>query len=207
MGNEAELGEALAALKTHNLARIIEVSERAEKAVSIAEGRDESHAESRRKGLLDRLNTWIDILEGREEPNEEVQDCLLKIAGGMPLYVKDLVAQRESDGVVICFVFADMYGRETKWDGVATILIGDDKHQFAPYIDSFTVKKADFKRTAAGAGAAEKKGEMCAVGGIPYEIFTWRPKKHDTGRVKFVFRPDGVLSSTVQLRAEGIVTF
>jgi len=116
-----------------------------------------------------------------------------------PDYIKEVVAYREGDGVIIYFILGDEQGNMTTSDGSAVVTIEVDRGPLIPSLQLMRleipeIKKRDFRKTTVGVGVWKREVILYDVGRIKYVDFNVFPDlfHHKEGIVMVYFkRRDG----------------
>ncbi len=118
-----------------------------------------------------------------------------------PEYIKDVVAYKEGDGIVVYFLLSDANGQMTSAEGTYDLVITQKVSHYSygsfseENIELLSSRReahiADFQSAEVGMGAFAHKALLYPIGRIRYSDFKRSPEEHGTGKVEIRFRQDG----------------
>lgn len=116
-----------------------------------------------------------------------------------PEYIKDVVAYKEGDGVVVYYVLADANGQMTTAEGVYDLIISQEGNELLS--SRREAHSMDFQNTEVGMGAFAHKVLLYPVGRIRYSDFRRFQNDNGVGKVEIRFRQEGkpILSGSTTL--------
>ena len=109
-----------------------------------------------------------------------------------PDYVKEFVAYKEGDGLVIYFVLADASGAPTTADGKVAMSIVEETYTPGKQVKtlfntSFTLTRSQFVETTVGRGSFARTVVLCPLGRLRYSTFDAQPSDPGHGLIYMVF--------------------